>query len=111
MSKSTTTIDEYICTLQKQTQKVAESELRETEFTRNSSLKSIREWAEKNPRINKIRMDSSFLLRFLRSKKFSVPMAEEAIERYLLLRQSYHGAIFKNLDYRRPDILELINKG
>lgn len=111
MSKTTTPIDEYIWTLSNETKKVAETELRETEHTRNSSLKAIREWAEQNPRIIKIRLDSSFLLRFLRAKKFSVPMAEEAIERYTLLRKCYMGALFQSLDYRKPVILELINKG
>lgn len=111
MSKTTTPIDKYICTLSNETIKVAETELRETEYTRNSSLEAIREWAEQNPRILKIRMDSNFLLRFLRAKKFSVPMAEEAIERYILLRKSFIGAVFQNLDYRRPTTMELINKG
>lgn len=109
--KGITPKDKYICTLSKEDKQIAEEELRETEYTRNSSLDAIREWAEKNPRINKIRMDSNFLLRFLRAKKFSIPMAEEAIERYILLRKCYNGALFQNLDYKRPVLLELINKG
>lgn len=111
MSKTITPIDKYICTLSIETSTVAETELRETENTRNSALEQIREWAEQNPRILKIRLDSSFILRFLRAKKFSVPMAEETIERYLLLRQSFSGSIFQNLDYKRPVIMELIDKG
>lgn len=111
MSKSTTPIVKYICTLSNETIKVAEEELRETEHTRNNALEAIREWAEQNPRIVKIRLDSSYLLRFLRAKKFSIPMAEDAIERYSLLRKSYMGSLLQNLDYRDPVTLELINKG
>lgn len=110
--KAITPKDKYnSCTLSSENKKVAEEELRETEYTRNSSLDSIREWAEQNPRIDTIRMDSNFLLRFLRAKKFSIPMAEEAIERYILLRKCYNGALFQNLDYKRPIILDLVNKG
>lgn len=55
--------------------------------------------------------DSSFLLRFLRSKKFSVPITQESIERYLLLRQSYDGVIFQNMDMNLSPIKELIRLG
>lgn len=54
--------------------------------------------------------DARFLLRFLRCKKFNVPMAEEAIERYLLLRQVYHPA-FNNLDITEPTMEELLSLG
>lgn len=54
--------------------------------------------------------DSSFLLRFLRAKKFSVPMAQEAIERYILLRQSW-GIAFNQLDYKLPIMMELLELG
>lgn len=54
--------------------------------------------------------DSSFLLRFLRAKKFSVPITQEAIERYLLLRHSYE-VVFTNLDMNLPNMKTLINLG
>lgn len=54
--------------------------------------------------------DSNFLLRFLRAKKFSVPITQEAIERYLLLRHSYEP-IFTNLDMTLPNMKTLINLG
>lgn len=54
--------------------------------------------------------DSSFLLRFLRAKKFSVPITREAIERYLLLRHSY-DMIFTNLDINLPTMKTLIDLG
>lgn len=37
-------------------------------------------------------------------------MVEEAIERYLLLRQSF-GIAFNQLDYKIPSMLELIELG
>ena len=54
--------------------------------------------------------DGRFLLRFLRCKKFNVPMAQEAIERYLLLRQVYHPA-FHSLDAKEKNMEELIHLG
>lgn len=54
--------------------------------------------------------DARFLLRFLRTKKFSVLQAEEAVERYLLLRQTY-GPAFRNLDYTDHTMNELISNG
>lgn len=55
-------------------------------------------------------LDSVFLLRFLRTKKFSVPMAQEAIERYVLLRQSW-GIAFNQLDHTLPTMAEIIDLG
>lgn len=53
--------------------------------------------------------DASFLLRFLRAKKFSVPITQEGIERYLLLRQSYD--FFSNLDMNLPTMKTLLDLG
>jgi hypothetical protein len=46
----------------------------------------------------------------LRTKKFSVLQAEEALERYLLLRQTYAPA-FRTLDYTDHTMNELISNG
>jgi hypothetical protein len=54
--------------------------------------------------------DARFLLRFLRTKKFSTVQAQEALERYLLLRQAYAPA-FRNLDYTDHTMNELISNG
>jgi hypothetical protein len=54
--------------------------------------------------------DARFLLRFLRTKKFSTVLAQEALERYLLLRQAYAPA-FRNLDYTDHTMNELISNG
>ncbi|XP_078042924.1 clavesin-2 [Augochlora pura] len=102
--------DSYECTLSKETQQIAKDELREDKNTRDQALEQIRNWIKMNPRIENSRLDGQFLLRFLRSKKFNVPMAEEAIERYLLLRQVYHPA-FNNLDSTEPTMEELLTLG
>lgn len=54
-------------------------------------------------------LDANFLLRFLRAKKFSVPITCEGIERYLLLRQSYE--FFSNLDMSLPTMKILLDAG
>lgn len=93
--------------------KIAESELRETVEIREHAIKSIRDWAMKNPRIVTLRLDSKFLLRFLRFKKFSVPQAMESIERYLVLRKYVHEdhLIYQNFDYLDPPLLNLLDAG
>ncbi|XP_037299763.1 alpha-tocopherol transfer protein-like [Manduca sexta] len=105
-----TDADKYQCSLSVETQTIAENELRETENSRSQALTALRSWMEQNPKLLTVRLDSNFLLRFLRTKKFSVPMAQEAIERYLLLRQSW-GIAFNQLDYKLPVMMELIDLG
>ncbi|XP_049885346.1 alpha-tocopherol transfer protein-like [Pectinophora gossypiella] len=105
-----TEADEYKCPLSAQTQAIAEEQLRETDNSRSQALASVRSWLEQNPKFMAIRMDANFLLRFLRTKKFSVPMVQEAIERYVLLRQSW-GIAFNQLDYQLPVMMELIDLG
>ncbi|XP_041987482.1 alpha-tocopherol transfer protein-like [Aricia agestis] len=105
-----TEADEYKCPLSAETAAIAEEELRETENARSQALEALRIWLEQSPKFMAVRMDSNFLLRFLRTKKFSVPMAQEAIERYMLLRQSW-GIAFNQLDYKLPVIMEILDLG
>ncbi|XP_004933182.1 alpha-tocopherol transfer protein-like isoform X2 [Bombyx mandarina] len=105
-----TEADEYKCPLSEETQTIASEELRETESARTQALQALRSWMEQNPKLLAVRLDSNYLLRFLRAKKFSVPMAQEAIERYLLLRQSW-GIAFNQLDYKLPIMMELLELG
>ncbi|CAG9768076.1 unnamed protein product [Ceutorhynchus assimilis] len=102
--------DVYVCNLSQETQQIAYDELREDEKSRNSALESMREWIRQNPKINNCRMDSRFLLRFLRFKKFSVEQAKECLERYVLLRQTF-GVAFNCLDITIPMMQELTNLG
>lgn len=113
-TKSTTQIDDdYICKLSLETQKIAENELRETNEIRQHALKSLRDWAENNSRIISMRLDANFLLRFLRCKKFSLPMTKDMIERYLvLLHYEQNGEkVFRNFDLRLPAMQELLQLG
>ncbi|XP_026684562.1 retinaldehyde-binding protein 1-like, partial [Diaphorina citri] len=54
--------------------------------------------------------DSSFLLRFLRSKKFCLPLAQEMLEKYLAIRQLY-PQWFRRLDITDPILSEIYDNG
>lgn len=54
--------------------------------------------------------DTPFLLRFLRTKKYSVPQACAMLERYLTLRQVYPHW-FQKLDPLDPKIAAVIDAG
>lgn len=92
---------------------MAEEELRETDEIRENAIRAIREWAVKNPRICTLRLDAKFILRFLRAKKFSIPMTQEVIERYLVLRKYFFEGefIYQNYDYKQPELLRLLSQG
>uniref|UniRef100_A0A8W7Q2A4 CRAL/TRIO N-terminal domain-containing protein n=1 Tax=Anopheles coluzzii TaxID=1518534 RepID=A0A8W7Q2A4_ANOCL len=109
-TKAITKADAYRFTLSDELRLIAKEELRETQATRDHALQMLREWAEKNPRIVKIRMDANFFLKFLRAKKFQIPVVQENIERYVLLKNAFEGA-FKNLDCRLPKMAKLIDQG
>lgn len=105
-------VDEYKFTLSKELEDQAKDELRETEDVRQNALKTMREWALKNSRIEMTRLDSKFLLSFLRFRKFSIPMAMEAMERWMVIKNgSYGRRWFNNLDIEQPSILKLIDDG
>lgn len=89
----------------------AESELRETEELRTHAIRSLRLWIDQNPRITKCRMDSSFLLRFLRTKKYSIPLVQEALERYVLLRENYDNCVFSKVSLEEPNLSDLLTRG
>lgn len=106
-------MDDYEIKISKELVEMAEVELRETEEIRNNAIKALRDWAMQNPRINKLRLDSIFLLRFLRHKKFSIPMAQDSIEKYLLLRRYTQEGIFpfQTLDINIPSMQRLLEEG
>lgn len=104
------TNNEYVCNLPEDVKKTALEELREDENIREQSLQQIREWISKHPNIKKCRTDAPFLLRFLRTKKFSVPLACEMLERYLIIRQIY-PQWFTKLDCEDEELADIINNG
>lgn len=112
MSKSISIVDRYDeSSLSIELRDLAKEELRETSETREYALQSLRDWIEKNPRIERVRMDTNFLLRFLRAKKFSVNMAQESIERFILLRSTQDGLYFQRMDMYEARVMQLINLG
>lgn len=90
--------------------KIAKSELREDKEMQESSLKQLRDWITKNYDVESVRIDDSFLLRFLRNKKFSLPMAQQQLLKYLNMRKVMSHLIF-NLDFLDEGVQELINSG
>lgn len=55
-------------------------------------------------------LDAPFLLRFLRTKKYSVPVACELLEKYLTVRQLFPNW-FQQLDINDPALEEIIDSG
>ncbi|KAK9883995.1 hypothetical protein WA026_004930 [Henosepilachna vigintioctopunctata] len=103
-------VNEYVFQLPDAEKKKALDELREDDNIRKQSLDQMRDWILKHPNIKRCRTDPQFLLRFLRTKKFSVPQACEMLERYLTIRQLY-PQWFRNLNPEDPDLEEIINAG
>nr|BAH71591.1 ACYPI000881 [Acyrthosiphon pisum] len=93
------------------TLKIAKEELREDKATRNNALSQMRLWLKQNKKIIHSRSDDSFLLRFLRAKKFSLTLAQETLERYLLMRQTFGHRLFKVLDITCPRLEKLLELG
>jgi len=104
------TEDKYVCTLSPELLKVAKKELREDDKTREQALDQMRQWIKKTSYIKDCRLDANFLLRFLRSKKFSVPMAQETLLKYIAMRQQHPGW-FYNTGLQDPLVLDLVNRG
>lgn len=99
---------DYVPSLDTETMLLAETELRETEAVRTSALAAMRHWMDSNPSILKCRYDAPFLLQFLRFRKFSVPMATRALERYLANESSYFGY---PLSWDEDNVADLLNRG
>ncbi|XP_054274893.1 clavesin-2 [Macrosteles quadrilineatus] len=102
--------DTYQCTLSSEMQTLAQQELREDEATRSHAITQMRSWIDMHPEIQCCRKDSAFLLRFLRTKKFCLPMAQEMLEKYLIVRQLY-PQWFQRLDVLDPEVQDILNSG
>lgn len=100
----------YVTPLNEDLRLVARTELREDENIRVHSLKQMREWIQKHPDIEYCRTDSSFLLRFLRVKKFCIPLAQDMLEKYLAIRHIY-PQWFRRLDITDPILSEIYDNG
>ncbi|GAB0096828.1 hypothetical protein DMENIID0001_123960 [Sergentomyia squamirostris] len=102
--------DKYECKLSEDLVKKAEENLREDENLRSQALDQFREWIKKHPKIKRCRMDANFLMRFLRTKKFSIPDALQLLENYLTTRKIF-PELFENLTLDDPAIKEMIING
>ncbi|XP_060535535.1 retinaldehyde-binding protein 1 [Cylas formicarius] len=94
----------------KRLRQVAEDELRETESARADCLRQLREWIGKNDDVRDCLTDDNFLLRFLRVKKFSVPMAQQVLLKYLNYRKRFRHLLY-GLDHAEPSVSRLIDSG
>ncbi|XP_058053635.1 alpha-tocopherol transfer protein-like [Anopheles bellator] len=100
----------YSWTLGDKLKKTAKSELREDASLRTQSLAQMREWIAKSTHIKRCRTDALFLLRFLRTKKYSIPQACAMLEKYLMIRQT-NPAWFQRLDIEDPELEAIIDGG
>ncbi|OWR45862.1 retinaldehyde-binding protein 1-like [Danaus plexippus] len=88
----------------------ARIDIREETALKEHALTQMRHFIEKHPAIKKCRTDAPFLLRFLRTKKYSIPQACSMLERYLTIRQMY-PQWFQKLDPLDPKIAAVIEAG
>ncbi|XP_049827556.1 clavesin-2 [Schistocerca gregaria] len=89
---------------------VARSELREEDAARAQALQAFRQWVDANRDVADVRTDNSFLLRFLRVKKFSLPMAQQVLLKYLNFKKTFSYLVPK-LDPLDSRADELIRRG
>lgn len=91
-------------------QKIARKELREDKSARDQCTQQMREWLKKTDDVENVRTDDAFLLRFLRAKKFSVPMAQQLLLKYLNLRKVFPD-MAANLDFLGEPMNRVFSKG
>lgn len=91
------TEDNYSCSLSKETQEIARVDLNETNKVRKKALAEVRKWIKSQPHFRKARLDSNFILRFLRMQKFEIKESCEILDKYMTMRCQY-PAWFQNLD-------------
>lgn len=111
MSKHTNDLyPDYEYTIPMAVQDLARLELREDISTLNESLAQFRDWIRKSRDVRNVQTDSNFLLRFLRAKKFSVPMAQQTLLKYLNLKKRFPKATC-DLDCLDPKMDDLFSSG
>ncbi|XP_037043443.1 alpha-tocopherol transfer protein-like [Bradysia coprophila] len=96
--------------LSERVQKVAKKELREDKSARDQCLQQMRDWLSKNEDVEDVRIDDVFLLRFLRTKKFSVPMAQQLLLKYLNLKKNL-PKMASELDFLSSPMKEVFENG
>ncbi|XP_055629533.1 retinaldehyde-binding protein 1-like [Toxorhynchites rutilus septentrionalis] len=110
MEKVPEKYDDRITEMSEMHHKIAAEQLREDDSIRSQSLAQMREFIAKHPHIKKCRTDAQFLLRFLRSKKYSINSATEVLERFLIARK-VHPQWFYPLDIEDPELNAFADTG
>lgn len=101
---------EYKFPLEAVSKQKAEKELRETDDERISSVRALREWAVQRKDWLKTPLDTGFLLRYLRVRKFTQLAARKTLENYWTAR-SKSPEWFKDIDMYDPELQEIIASG
>ncbi|XP_063698147.1 retinaldehyde-binding protein 1-like [Culicoides brevitarsis] len=91
-------------------EKFALEYLGETRKKRETALKEFEKWIDGNKKIVECPRDDSFLLRFLRAKKFDVAAAGELFENYLFYN-NFYPQWFKNISTGDEIVAEIIDSG
>uniref|UniRef100_A0A182JRY1 CRAL-TRIO domain-containing protein n=1 Tax=Anopheles christyi TaxID=43041 RepID=A0A182JRY1_9DIPT len=110
LDKAPARYDNEIDELDAHCQQLARDFLRENPTIRDQSLAQLRDWIAKHPNIKRCRTDARFLLRFLRTKKYSFINASHMLERYLACR-IVHPHWFKRLDIEDREMCDLVEAG
>lgn len=105
MSSSTA----YTSTLDAASLERAKKELNEDEKNREGAVQTLREWVMIQPWL-KCPTDTNFLLRFLRTQKFSQLRARDILETYWRKRTE-NAEWFANKDTNDPKIQDVIKSG
>ncbi|XP_056641497.1 clavesin-2-like [Diorhabda carinulata] len=96
--------------LKKELFEIASKELRENENARKECVAHLRNWVNQHPDIENCLTDDSFLLRFLRVKKFSLSMTEQILLKYLNFRKRFKHFMY-NMDCLDRNVSEIIGDG
>ncbi|XP_057659368.1 retinaldehyde-binding protein 1-like [Diorhabda carinulata] len=86
------------------------SYIREIDSIPKVSLVQLKNWINQNRDIENCLLDDDFLYRFLRVRKYSIPMARQTLLKYLNFRDKFCH-ILCNLDYTVGKTDELITDG
>ncbi|ELU00286.1 hypothetical protein CAPTEDRAFT_229063 [Capitella teleta] len=101
--------DNYKCTLDAKGLKIAQKELNEDPGDRLGSVQKFREWILSQEHL-KCPTDTEYLLRFLRTAKFSQLRARETLEGYLTMK-TQNPAWYDNIDTKDPGLVAFLKSG
>lgn len=100
---------QYECTLDDATREYLESELGETDETREKALAEIKQWLSENPSLNANAEDHA-ILPFLRGCKFRIERTKQKLSNYYVMKTE-RPEWFSNRDPDLPELRELAKLG